>query len=146
MPNRIRIISFTNSAIIKYQCLMEGGKVLPLINALALALRAGSSQTDCRIKIRIIMTNHWIFKEVSWLLLRTIPIQIKIAKAHSTLLRALNTSLPMFNPTGIVRPGARNLSQDSIKLMAPIKPAHRKEHIIIIKNKIVILNYLGDYF
>src|SRR5665647_2118698 len=128
MPNRIRIISFTNSAIIKYQCLREGGKVLPLINALALALRAGSSQTDCRIKIRIIMTNHWIFKEVSWLLLRTIPIQIKIAKAHSTLFKGAKTKLTKFKPPGNVGPSARNLKQGFIKVNGTNKPAHRKEH------------------
>lgn len=52
-----------------------------------------------------------------------------MANTNSTLLRALKTSLPMPKPKGTVIPGARNLSQASIKLMAHTKPIQRKVQI-----------------
>ena len=51
------------------------------------------------------------------------------ANTNSTLLRALKTNLPMPNPKGTLIPGARNLSQASIKLMAQTNPIHRKVQI-----------------
>ena len=49
-----------------------------------------------------------------------------IANTHSTLLSALKTNRPIPKPKGTVIPGARNLSQASIKLMAQTNPIQRK--------------------
>jgi hypothetical protein len=48
------------------------------------------------------------------------------ANTHSTLLSALKTILPIPNPKGRSMPGARNLSQASIKLMAHTNPIHKE--------------------
>jgi hypothetical protein len=51
------------------------------------------------------------------------------ANTHSTLLSALKTILPIPKPKGRFMPGARNLSQASIKLMAHTKPIQRNVQI-----------------
>lgn len=48
------------------------------------------------------------------------------ANTHSTLLRTLKTNRPIPKPNGTVIPGARNLSQASIKLIAQTNPIQRK--------------------
>ena len=68
-------------------------------------------------------------------------IVIRTAKAHSILLSALNTSLPILKPTGIVKRGARNFNHDSIKLIEQIKPDHKKVHKIITKNPLIISSF-----
>ncbi len=69
------------------------------------------------------------------------------ANTNSTLLRALKTNLPMPNPKGTLIPGARNLSQASIKLMAQTNPIHRKVQIRAMGIfTTVIAMELKDYF
>lgn len=60
---------------------------------------------------------------------KNILTKIAMAKTNSTLLRAENTSLPIPNPNETVIPGALNLSQASMKLIAHTNPIHRKVEI-----------------
>ncbi len=64
------------------------------------------------------------------------------ASAHSTLLSALKTNRPIPKPIGSVTPGALNLIQASIKLMAPVKPIQISAADTIISFNLVILNIL----
>lgn len=74
--------------------------------------------------------------------------KIASAKNHSTLFNALNTILPMPNPKDKSTPGALNFNHASIKLMAQIKPIHKKTTAIAIGIfiAIVILLIYRDYF
>lgn len=52
--------------------------------------------------------------------------KISSQNIHSILLSAAKMSFPIPNPIGSVTPGARNLSQASIKLIAHRKPIQIK--------------------
>ncbi|MBV6640533.1 MAG: hypothetical protein KI791_07445 [Cyclobacteriaceae bacterium] len=55
-----------------------------------------------------------------------------IAKIHSTLFSALNTSRPISKPSESEIPGAWNFSQASMKLIAHTNPIHKNEQTIAI--------------
>lgn len=60
-------------------------------------------------------------------------------KTISTLFNALNTNLPIPNPSDNVMPGARNFSHASIKLIAPTNPIQIKTQAMAMGNLIVLV-------
>ena len=75
-------------------------------------------------------------------------INIAIANTHSTLLSALKTNLPIPSPNGSVMPGALNLSQPSIKLIAQTNPIQRNVIIraIGILTVVIIMVLTGCFY
>jgi len=117
-------VTLISSATTNQICRWEVVTGLSWIYNSALASNAGNNHTVCRIRMRIINSNKTLgIIKMNLLCIRTL-ILTTIANAHSTLLSAANTSLPIPNPIGSVTPGALNFSHASIKLMAHTKPIH----------------------